>query len=921
MKKRPRMRIPVVVVGCFIAFATGGCFDLERADDLTGGVITGIVLDNEGQIAPQAIASLADIDRVAVVDAEGRFRFEGIAPGDHVVRLFVDADADGAPELGALRAVNIARLVDSDVVGGVDVGAVTLAPTGSVTGRVVDVDGQGVGSASVALWRNVALDNGELALDLAADLLATSAPDGRFVIDGVIVGDAEIAAFDVVGATTTRGSVPLPIDVRAAVPTEIGDQVLIDVADTRPARITFTRPVDDVVEIRLAPSGGVRPAEATIVVDNPDGTSIVRFPVPFGIWDVYVNVGTASAVLLAQVAPLLGGRDEVSWGVVDLVEGGNVAPVCGDGFIDDGEECDAGVNNAETGGAPCRLDCTKPNCGDGFVDDGEDCDDGVDVNSGEPGASCRVDCRLGGCGDGLPDPAEACDFGALNNDSCVPVGVDGCDFCSVLCDDGRVPSTATVVIDVRSAQGWSITPLAGVPVSFDGVTTNTNEDGFVALQVTLPNTSLVIVGGADAFDVDRAFVQRRLALPSGLVHGSTVTLKTAVHEGCFVDTNADNIDDGGKGSKVARLVDPGPDFSVNIGTLVQCSSLRQELSWRSGDQLRDRNGDPTTSYRVSVASPSDTGVDPLALVGFPETVDDAGALLQCDLLFDFRLQDGVHIDPAAAGQPLQLFAGLDPSNFAYRLNDDTGLFALREGVFDGQAISLPEDGTWCFGNAAQAPDACLVATVTEADGTPVFGANVEYVSRGGGVAIRHAVTDVDGIAGCLQVSLLDATISALAVDGRRVSSSALSFPNVSDASCAASTCGTITLTLPTVPFESCLVVRPVVTFGSDVLAEFDVLPTVPEGPLTLTESIKGESVPRGRLAWDLGLQQRCVAVPNDAFNLEVFYRTMHEASCYDSFGGNRFQSIDFRAQTPSSEPPQCGGDDCSVVDLNFFCTG
>jgi len=175
MKNRPMMRISVVVVGCFVAFAAGGCFDLGRADDLAGGVITGIVLDNDGKIAPDAIASLADIDRVAVVDDDGRFRFEGIAPGDHVVRLLVDADRDGAPELGALRAVNIARLVGSEVVGGIDIGTVALVPTGNVTGRVVDVDGAGVGNATVALWRNVALDNGALALDLAADLLATSA--------------------------------------------------------------------------------------------------------------------------------------------------------------------------------------------------------------------------------------------------------------------------------------------------------------------------------------------------------------------------------------------------------------------------------------------------------------------------------------------------------------------------------------------------------------------------------------------------------------------------------------------------------------------------------------------------------------------------------------------------------------------------
>jgi MYXO-CTERM domain-containing protein len=65
-------------------------------------------------------------------------------------------------------------------------------------------------------------------------------------------------------------------------------------------------------------------------------------------------------------------------------------PVCGDGVLDDGEECDDG--NGENGDG-CENDCTETpvipeTCGDGVVDAGEECDDG----NGENGDGCENDC-------------------------------------------------------------------------------------------------------------------------------------------------------------------------------------------------------------------------------------------------------------------------------------------------------------------------------------------------------------------------------------------------------------------------------------------------------------------------------------------------------------------------------------------------
>ncbi len=71
--------------------------------------------------------------------------------------------------------------------------------------------------------------------------------------------------------------------------------------------------------------------------------------------------------------------------------------ICGDGDLDEGEECD--------GGEDCRADCTRILCGDGILDEGEACDGGDD---------CREDCTEIRCGGGIGDPGEACDDG--NND-------------------------------------------------------------------------------------------------------------------------------------------------------------------------------------------------------------------------------------------------------------------------------------------------------------------------------------------------------------------------------------------------------------------------------------------------------------------------------------------------------------------------
>ncbi|MDD4319158.1 MAG: hypothetical protein PHW10_02440 [Candidatus Peribacteraceae bacterium] len=99
-------------------------------------------------------------------------------------------------------------------------------------------------------------------------------------------------------------------------------------------------------------------------------------------------------------------------------------PGCGNGNMDQGEECDDGTDcgdgwcNSDDANAACRLDCTWGRCGDDITDDwyGEECDDG-NLDNGD---GCSDACleEQGSCGDGIVDKSrgEECDEGKANND-------------------------------------------------------------------------------------------------------------------------------------------------------------------------------------------------------------------------------------------------------------------------------------------------------------------------------------------------------------------------------------------------------------------------------------------------------------------------------------------------------------------------
>lgn len=98
--------------------------------------------------------------------------------------------------------------------------------------------------------------------------------------------------------------------------------------------------------------------------------------------------------------------------------------ICGDGIVQKllGEQCEQ-VSHDKTLPYSCvRCRFVSSSCGDGKIDPGEECDAGT-LNSTQPDANCRPDCSFGRCGDAVQDASELCDDGNR-------VSGDGCDrFC------------------------------------------------------------------------------------------------------------------------------------------------------------------------------------------------------------------------------------------------------------------------------------------------------------------------------------------------------------------------------------------------------------------------------------------------------------------------------------------------------------
>src|SRR6185503_16517717 len=114
---------------------------------------------------------------------------------------------------------------------------------------------------------------------------------------------------------------------------------------------------------------------------------------------------------------------------------------CGNGRVECGEQCDDGNADACDG---CSPSCTTESCGNALAECDEQCDDGS--ANGMPGSRCGGDCTLlppPGCGQDGVGPGETCDDGnATACDLCSPIcQVEACGNdvleCGEECDDGN----------------------------------------------------------------------------------------------------------------------------------------------------------------------------------------------------------------------------------------------------------------------------------------------------------------------------------------------------------------------------------------------------------------------------------------------------------------------------------------------------
>jgi len=114
---------------------------------------------------------------------------------------------------------------------------------------------------------------------------------------------------------------------------------------------------------------------------------------------------------------------------------------CGNGIVEDGEECDPGLDEIGPDQA-CVPGCLLNVCGDGMDGPAEECDPGLDEIG--PDQACVPGCLLNVCGDGFDGPAEECDPGLDGigpDQACVPgcllnVCGDGFDGPAEECDPG-----------------------------------------------------------------------------------------------------------------------------------------------------------------------------------------------------------------------------------------------------------------------------------------------------------------------------------------------------------------------------------------------------------------------------------------------------------------------------------------------------
>ena len=179
-------------------------------------------------------------------------------------------------------------------------------------------------------------------------------------------------------------SPPSPMDLEGAIDSELPTLVISD----QDADLLSAALLNGEVEATMSgdpqqPIGADVQGRPLLSATDPVTTSMVSH------WDMSVRPNLLMEPFVRPMADPHGldltvaVLQDMGW------EGPKWNPVCGNGELDDGEECDDGIFNSNTTMDACRRDCRSPRCGDGAVDSGEICDEGA-LNGSDN--ACRTDC-------------------------------------------------------------------------------------------------------------------------------------------------------------------------------------------------------------------------------------------------------------------------------------------------------------------------------------------------------------------------------------------------------------------------------------------------------------------------------------------------------------------------------------------------
>ncbi len=165
-------------------------------------------------------------------------------------------------------------------------------------------------------------------------------------------------------------------------------------------------------------------------------------------------------------------------------EDDGAGPVCGNGELEDGEECDDG-NDIDTDA--CVSGCLTARCGDGHVYIGHEACDDADTDDTD---ACLQTCVEAACGDGhLHSGVEQCDDGNLaGDDGCESDCRFGCQT-PADCDDDD-PCTADLCDSVGTGMACRHTISAGLPC----------DDGDPCTDSTTCDAAGVCTGGTNTCD-------------------------------------------------------------------------------------------------------------------------------------------------------------------------------------------------------------------------------------------------------------------------------------------------------------------------------------------------------------------------------------------------------------------------------------